>query len=203
MRNLASRASAIRLLTVGAGVLAAGAAISVPAYAATSPAPSAISVPPAATAASSASSATFKIFNPPSQSGAPSGSPEALTGVYAASPTDVWAVGGATGDPFEHWNGTSWTGQGLPAGLCTQGDTSGALLTTNQCGVSFITGGAEADNLRAAIHRADPVLSRCESAIGAVEITRMITLGNGSLRRADGGGDRVPAASVNGRGPHR
>jgi hypothetical protein len=140
MRNLASRAGAIRLVTVGAGVLAAGAAISVPAYAATSPAPSAISVPPAATAASSASSATFNIFNPPSQSGAPSGSPEGLTGVYAASPTDVWAVGGATGDPFEHWNGTSWTGQGLLAGLCTEAN--------NQCGVSSITG-TSADNITA------------------------------------------------------
>ena len=148
MRNLASRASAIRLVTVGAGVLAAGAAISVPAYAATSSAPSAVAVPPAATAASSASSATFNIFNPPSQTGAPSGSPEGLTGVYAASPTDVWAVGGATGDPFEHWNGTSWTGQGLPAGLCTAGDTNGALLTSNQCGVSFITG-TSADNITA------------------------------------------------------
>ena len=145
MRNLASRASAIRLATVGAGALAAGAAISVPAYAATSPAPSAISVPPAATAASSASSATFNIFNPPSQTGAPSGSPEGLTGVYAASPTDVWAVGGATGDPFEHWNGTSWTGQGLPAGLCTAPE---GALEGNQCGVSFITG-TSADNITA------------------------------------------------------
>jgi hypothetical protein len=95
--------------------------MSVPAFAATPPTPSAISVPPAAisvppaargvttaaTAASSASSATFNIFNPPSQTGAPTGSPEGLTGVYAASPTDVWAVGGATGDPFEHWNGTT------------------------------------------------------------------------------------------------
>ena len=129
--------------------------MSVPAFAATSPTPSAVAVPPAAVAvppavtdASSASSAIFNIFNPPSQTGAPSGSPEALTGVYAASPTDVWAVGGATGDPFEHWNGTSWTGQGLPAGLCTEGDTSGALLTTNQCGVSFITG-TSADNITA------------------------------------------------------
>ncbi len=106
------------------------------------------SVTTAATAASSANSATFNIFNPPSQTGAPSGSPEGLTGVYAASPTDVWAVGGATGDPFEHWNGTSWTGQGLPAGLCTAGDTHGALLTTNQCGVSNITG-TSADNITA------------------------------------------------------
>ena len=129
--------------------------MSVPAFAATSPTSSAISVPPAAravttaaTAASSASSATFNIFNPPSQSGAPSGSPEGLTGVYAASPTDVWAVGGATGDPFEHWNGTSWTGQGLPAGLCTAGNVNGALLTSNQCGVSFITG-TSADNITA------------------------------------------------------
>jgi hypothetical protein len=144
-RNLASRASALRLVTVGAGVLAAGAAISVPAYAATSSAPSAVAVPPAATTASSASSATFNIFNPPSQTGAPAGSPEGLTGVYAASPTDVWAVGGATGDPLEQWNGTSWTGQGLPAGLCTtaEGDLEG-----NQCGVSFITG-TSADNITA------------------------------------------------------
>jgi hypothetical protein len=116
-----------------------------PASAATSPAPSAVAVPPAVTSASGASSATFNIFNPPSQSGAPSGSPEGLTGVYAASPTDVWAVGGATGDPFEHWNGTSWTGQGLPAGLCTAPE--GALVG-NQCGVSFITG-TSADNITA------------------------------------------------------
>jgi hypothetical protein len=135
--------------------------MSVPAFAATSPAPAAVAVPPAAVAvppaavavppaarqattaavaASSASSATFNIFNPPSQTGAPSGSPEGLTGVYAASPTDVWAVGGATGDPFEHWNGTSWTGQGLPAGLCTEAN--------NQCGVSSITG-TSADNITA------------------------------------------------------
>jgi hypothetical protein len=147
MRNLGSRAGAMRLVSVGAGVLAAGAAMSVPAFAATSPAPSAVAVPPAVvavppavTSASSASSATFNIFNPPSQSGAPSGSPEGLTGVYAASPTDVWAVGGATGDPFEHWNGTSWTGQGLPAGLCTEAN--------NQCGVSSITG-TSADNITA------------------------------------------------------
>ena len=86
------------------------------------------------------SSATFNIFNPPSQTGAPSGSPEGLTGVYAASPTDVWAVGGATGDPFEHWNGTSWTGQGLPAGLCTTG--------SNQCSVNSITG-TSTDNITA------------------------------------------------------
>jgi hypothetical protein len=147
MPNLGSRAGALRLVTVGAGVLAAGAAMSVPAFAATSSAPSAVAVPPAAVAvppavtdASSASSATFNIFNPPSQNGAPSGSPEALTGVYAASPTDVWAVGGATGDPFEHWNGTTWTGQGLPAGLCTEAN--------NQCGVSSITG-TSADNITA------------------------------------------------------
>jgi hypothetical protein len=114
--------------------------MSVPAYAATSSAPSAVAVPPAATAASSASPATFNIFNPPSQTGAPSGSPEGLTGVYAASPTDVWAVGGATGDPFEHWDGTSWTGQGLPAGLCTEAG--------NQCGVNQITG-TSADNITA------------------------------------------------------
>jgi hypothetical protein len=147
MRNLASGAGAVRLVSVGAGVLAAGAAMSVPAFAATSLAPSAVAVPPAAvavppavTSASSASSATFNIFNPPSQAGAPSGSQEGLTGVYAASPTDVWAVGGATGDPFEHWNGTSWTGQGLPAGLCTEAG--------NQCGVNQITG-TSADNITA------------------------------------------------------
>ena len=131
--------------------------MSVPAFAATSPTPSAVSVPPAAvsvppaaraattaataaTAASSASSATFNIFNPPSKTGAPAGSPEGLTGIYAASPTDVWAVGGATGDPFEHWNGTTWTGQGLPAGLCTEAN--------NQCGVTSITG-TSADNITA------------------------------------------------------
>ena len=109
-----------------------------PASAATSSAPSASGATTAATAASAASSANFSIFNPPSQGGAPSGSPESLTGVYAASPTDVWAVGGATGDPFEHWDGTSWTGQGLPAGLCT--------IANNQCSVSHITG-TSADNI--------------------------------------------------------
>jgi hypothetical protein len=114
--------------------------MSVPASAATSSAPSSSRVTTAATAASSASAANFSIFNPPSQGGAPAGSPEALTGVYAASPTDVWAVGGATGDPFEHWNGTSWTGQGLPAGLCTEAN--------NQCSVSSITG-TSADNITA------------------------------------------------------
>jgi hypothetical protein len=153
MGNLASRAGVIRLVSVGAGVLAVGAAMSVPASAATSSAPpAAVAVPPAVravttatTAASSASSATFNSFNPPSQTGAPSGSPEGLTGVYAASPTDVWAVGGATGDPFEHWNGTSWTGQGLPAGLCTAPE---GALEGNQCGVSFITG-TSADNITA------------------------------------------------------
>jgi hypothetical protein len=140
MRNMTFRAGMIGLVTAGAGALALGAAMSAPASAATSSAPSASRVTTAATAASSASSANFSIFNPPSQSGAPSGSPEGLTGVYAASPTDVWAVGGATGDPFEHWNGTSWTGQGLPAGLCTE--------TNNQCGVSSITG-TSADNITA------------------------------------------------------
>src|SRR6202034_2062869 len=107
---------------VTAGAFAVGAAMSVPAFAATSSAPSKSVATTATTAASSPASATFSVFNPPSQSGAPSGSQEALTGVYAASPTDIWAVGGATGDPFEHWNGTSWTGQGLPAGLCTTPD---------------------------------------------------------------------------------
>jgi len=144
-RNLASRAAVLRLVSVGAGALAVGAGVSVPALAATPSTPSAVAVPPAVTSASSASSATFNIFNPPSQTGAPAGSPEGLTGVYAASPTDVWAVGGATGDPFEHWNGTSWTGQGLPAGLCT---TAAGALVGNQCGVSFITG-TSADNITA------------------------------------------------------
>ena len=104
--------------------------MAVPASAATSSALSPSGVTTAAT--SSASSAAFRIFNPPSPQDGPAGSPEALTGVYAASPTDVWAVGNPAGDQFEHWNGTSWTGQGLPAGLCT--------AAGNQCSVSFVTG---------------------------------------------------------------
>jgi hypothetical protein len=114
---------------VGVGVIALGAAFSVPASAA-----------PVA-AASGAAAASFKIFNPPSPSGViPFGSPEQLTGVYAASPTDVWAVGQPAGDQFEHWNGTSWTGQGLPAGLVTE--------PGNSASVSFITG-TSASNITA------------------------------------------------------
>ncbi len=114
-----SRAGVLGAVSVG--VIALGAAFSVPASAA-----------PVA-AASGAAAASFKIFNPPSPSGGPFGSPEALTGVYAASPTDAWAVGQPGGnDAFEHWNGTSWTGQGLPAGLAT--------AAGNSASVSFITG---------------------------------------------------------------
>jgi hypothetical protein len=127
MRNAAS--GAVMLGLVSAGALAVGAAVPAPASAATSSALSSGAVTTAAT--SSAGSATFRVFNPPSQAG-PAGSAEAPTGVYAAFPKDVWAVGGPTGDPFEHWNGTSWTGRGLPAGLCT--------AAGNQCSVSFITG---------------------------------------------------------------
>jgi len=122
-----SRAGVLGAVSVG--VIALGAAFSVPASAA-----------PAA-AASGAAAASFKIFNPPSPSGGPSGSPEALTGVYAASPTDAWAVGFPGGnDAFEHWNGTSWTGQGLPAGLAT--------APGNSAGVKFITG-TSASNITA------------------------------------------------------
>jgi hypothetical protein len=71
-----SRAGVLGAVSVG--VIALGAAFSVPASAA-----------PVA-AASGAAAASFKIFNPPSPSGGPFGSPEALTGVYAASPTDGW-----------------------------------------------------------------------------------------------------------------
>jgi len=110
------------------GVIALGAAVSVPASAA-----------PVA-AASGAAAASFKVFNPPSPSGGPAGSPEALTGLYAASPTNVWAVGNPAGDQFEHWNGTSWTGQGLPAGLAT--------AAGNSASVSFITG-TSASNITA------------------------------------------------------
>lgn len=122
-----SRAGVLGAVSVG--VIALGAAFSVPASAA-----------PVA-AASGAAAASFKIFDPPSPSGGPSGSPEALTGVYAASPTDVWAVGQPGGnDAFEHWNGTSWTGQGLPAGLAT--------APGNSASVSFITG-TSASNITA------------------------------------------------------
>ena len=122
-----SRAGVLGAVSVG--VIALGAAVSVPASAA-----------PAA-AASGAAAASFKIFNPPSPSGLPSGSPEAPTGIYAASPTDVWAVGVPGGtDAFEHWNGTSWTGQGLPAGIAT--------AAGNSASVSFITG-TSASNITA------------------------------------------------------
>jgi hypothetical protein len=121
-----SRAGVLGAVSVG--VIALGAAFSVPASAA-----------PAA-AASGAAAASFKVFNPPSPSGGPAGSPEALTGVYAASPTDVWAVGNPAGDQFEHWNGTSWTGQGLPAGIAT--------APGNSAGVSSITG-TSASNINA------------------------------------------------------
>jgi hypothetical protein len=43
-------------------------------------------------------------------------------------------------DAFEHWNGTSWTGQGLPAGL--------AAAAGNSASVSFITG-TSASNITA------------------------------------------------------
>ena len=116
MRNASpSGAVVLGLVSVGTGALALGAAMPAPASAAPSSALSPSGVTTAIT--SSPSSATFRIFNPPSQVG-PAGSGEELTGVYAASPKDVWAVGGATGEPFEHWNGNSWTGQGLPAGRC-------------------------------------------------------------------------------------
>jgi hypothetical protein len=121
-----SRAGVLGAVSVG--VIALGAAFSVPASAAP------------VTAASGAAAASFKVFNPPSPSGGPSGSPEALTSVYAASPTDVWAVGQPAGDQFEHWNGTSWTGQGLPAGLVT--------APGNSASVSFITG-TSASNITA------------------------------------------------------
>ena len=124
-----SRARVLGAVSLGAIALALGAAASVPASAA-----------PVA-AASGATAASFKVFNPPSPSGLPAGSAEAPTGVYAASPTDVWAVGVPGGtDAFEHWNGTSWTGQGLPAGMFTAAGNSG--------GVSFITG-TSASNITA------------------------------------------------------
>jgi hypothetical protein len=109
--------------------------MSVPASAASFAAPSSSGV---TTAVFSAKVPRFSIFNPPTQANALSESAQALTGVYAASPTDVWAVGTVTGDPFEHWNGTSWTGQGLPAGIATFGNS--------QVKVNFITG-TSADNI--------------------------------------------------------
>jgi hypothetical protein len=121
-----SRAGVLGAVSVG--VIALGAAVSVPASAA-----------PVA-AASGTAAASFKIFNPPSPSDPLFGSPEALTGLYAASPTDVWAVGQPAGDQFEHWNGTKWTGQGLPAGLAT--------APGNSASVSFITG-TSASNITA------------------------------------------------------
>jgi hypothetical protein len=122
-----SRAGVLGAVSVG--VIALGAAFSVPASAA-----------PVA-AASGPAAASFKIFNPPSPSGViPFGSPEQLTSIYAASPTDVWAVGQPAGDQFEHWNGTSWTGQGLPAGPTT--------AAGNTASVSFITG-TSASNITA------------------------------------------------------
>jgi hypothetical protein len=124
-RRVRNPLSTLELVSAGVAALAVGGvAMSVPAFA----------------AAFTASPANFSIFNPPSQSGAPAGAAEALTDVYAASPTDIWAVGGATGDPFEHWNGTVWTGQGLPRGMCT--------VANNQCSVRFITG-TSADNITA------------------------------------------------------
>jgi hypothetical protein len=124
-----SRAGVLGAVSLGAIALALGAAASVPASAA-----------PVA-AASGATAASFKVLNPPSPSGLPAGSAEAPTGVYAASPTDVWAVGVPGGtDAFEHWNGTRWTGQGLPAGMFTAPGNSG--------GVSFITG-TSASNITA------------------------------------------------------
>ena len=124
-----SRARVLGAVSLGAIALVLGAAASVPASAAP------------VTAASGATAASFKVFNPPSPSGLPAGSAEAPTGVYAASPTDVWAVGVPGGtDAFEHWNGTRWTGQGLPAGIFTAAGNSG--------GVSFITG-TSASNITA------------------------------------------------------
>ena len=124
-----SRAGVLGAGSLGAIALALSAAASVPASAAP------------VTASSGAAAASFKIFNPPTDSGLPSGSAEAPTGIYAASPTDVWAVGVPGGtDAFEHWNGTSWTGQGLPAGIAT--------APGNSAGVSSITG-TSASNITA------------------------------------------------------
>jgi hypothetical protein len=136
--RIGSRATRLGLVTAGA--LAVGVAMAVPASAATSSVPSASGATTGATAVSSAASANSSIFNPPTQANAFNESPQELTGVYAASPTDVWAVGNVTGDPFEHWNGTSWTGQGLPAGIATFGNS--------QVNVNFITG-TSADNITA------------------------------------------------------
>jgi hypothetical protein len=47
---------------------------------------------------------------------------------------------------------------------------------------------------RAFVPAAKTLINRAESAFGAVELTRMITLGNGLLCRACGGWDRAPAA---------
>src|SRR5580698_9417043 len=113
---------------VSVGLIALGTAVSVPASAAP------------VSAASGAAAASFKIFNPPSPSGLPSGSAEAPTGVYAASPTDVWAVGVPGGtDAFEHWNGTSWTGQGLPAGIATAAGNSASVSSITGTSASNIT----------------------------------------------------------------
>jgi hypothetical protein len=121
-----SRAGVLGAVSVG--VIALGAAFSVPASAAP------------VTTASGAAAASFKIFNPPSPSGLPSGSTEAPTGIYAASPTDVWAVGVPGGtDAFEHWNGTSWTGQGLPAGIATAAGNSASVSSITGTSASNIT----------------------------------------------------------------
>jgi hypothetical protein len=121
-----SRAGVLGAVSVG--VIALGAAFSVPASAAP------------VTTASGAAAASFKILNPPSPSGLPSGSTEAPTGIYAASPTDVWAVGVPGGtDAFEHWNGTSWTGQGLPAGIATAAGNSASVSSITGTSASNIT----------------------------------------------------------------
>jgi len=121
-----SRAGVLGAVSVG--LIALGAAFSVPASAAP------------VTAASGATAASFKISNPPTDSGLPSGSPEAPTGLYAASPTDVWAVGVPGGtDAFEHWNGTSWTGQGLPAGIATAPGNSAGVRSITGTSASNIT----------------------------------------------------------------
>jgi len=127
-----SRAGVLGVVSVG--LIALGAAFSVPASAAP------------VTAASGATAASFKISNPPTDSGLPSGSPEAPTGLYAASPTDVWAVGVPGGtDAFEHWNGTSWTGQGLPAGIATAPGNSAGVRSITGTSASNITAVGTAD----------------------------------------------------------
>ncbi len=55
-----------------------------------------------------------------------------LSGVTAASPTDVWAVGV---NGTEHWNGTAWTAVAIPGGVVNT-----ALLT----GISAVPGTGEA-----------------------------------------------------------